>query len=245
MTKQEVLQKCTVEGMVVKLPPGQLDRKIYVEVKKALELIGGKWKGNKIAGFIFSSDPADLLNQISRGEKRNLKKEFQFFETPSELADRLVVLADINPFHTILEPSAGQGAIIEAVERKLGIGEGTILAIELMDVNCSILKKKGYHPEQGDFLTIPNQPIYDRIIANPPFSKNQDIDHIRRMFELLKLGGKIVSVASNHWKDSSNKKETKFRSWLKDLNAEVLEIEAGTFKKSGTNISACIIIINK
>lgn len=28
---QEILQKCTVEGMVVKLPAGQLDRAMYVK----------------------------------------------------------------------------------------------------------------------------------------------------------------------------------------------------------------------
>ena len=32
---QEILQKCTVEGMVVKLPAGQLDRAMYVKVSKA------------------------------------------------------------------------------------------------------------------------------------------------------------------------------------------------------------------
>ena len=43
-TKEQVLQNCTVEGTVVKLPNVQLDRKLYQEVAKALELIGGKWK---------------------------------------------------------------------------------------------------------------------------------------------------------------------------------------------------------
>jgi hypothetical protein len=38
---------------VVKLPNQQLDRKEYLEVKKKLELIGGKWKGGKIQGFEF------------------------------------------------------------------------------------------------------------------------------------------------------------------------------------------------
>ena len=45
MTKEQVLQDCTIEGNVVKLPNIQLDRKDYQEVAKALELIGGKWKG--------------------------------------------------------------------------------------------------------------------------------------------------------------------------------------------------------
>ena len=51
MTKEEVLQKCTIEGNIVKLPNVQLDRNEYLEVKKALELIGGKWKGGKVFGF--------------------------------------------------------------------------------------------------------------------------------------------------------------------------------------------------
>ena len=77
MTKEQVLQDCTVEGNVVKLPNIQLDRKDYQEVAKALELIGGKWKGGKIMGFVFVTDPTELLDQIANGEKRNLKKEFQ------------------------------------------------------------------------------------------------------------------------------------------------------------------------
>ena len=41
-TKEQVLQNCTIEGNIVKLPNIQLDRKLYQEVAKSLELIGGK-----------------------------------------------------------------------------------------------------------------------------------------------------------------------------------------------------------
>ncbi len=75
MTTKEVLQQCTVEGNIVKLPAVQLERKEYKEVKKQLELIGGKWKGGKTQGFVFEEDPTELLEQISNGEKRNLKSE--------------------------------------------------------------------------------------------------------------------------------------------------------------------------
>ena len=84
MTKEEVLQNCTVDGNVVKLPNVKLDRKLYLEVSKSLELIGGKWKGGKIFGFIFPSDPTELLQQIASGEKRNLKKNFSFSEHPNQ-----------------------------------------------------------------------------------------------------------------------------------------------------------------
>ncbi len=52
-------------------------------------------------------------------------------------------------------------------------------------------------------------------------------------------------MASNHWKNSSNKKETEFRSWLENVDAEIEEVESGIFKESGTNIATCIISISK
>jgi hypothetical protein len=67
MTKIDVLKKCIVDGNVIRLPEGQLNRKLYQDVAKALELIGGKWKGGKVFGFVFQSDPTELLAQIAGG----------------------------------------------------------------------------------------------------------------------------------------------------------------------------------
>lgn len=68
----KILQKCAVEGLIVRIPDELLDRNIYTEVKGHLELIGGKWKGGKTKGFIFEEDPAELLaaltNEINRVE---------------------------------------------------------------------------------------------------------------------------------------------------------------------------------
>jgi tRNA1(Val) A37 N6-methylase TrmN6 len=35
----------------------------------------------------------------------------------------------------------------------------------------------------GDFLTMEPHAYYDAIIMNPPFSNNQNIDHVRRAYE--------------------------------------------------------------
>ena len=243
MTTQEILQQCIIDGNVVKLPTIQLERKSYIDVAKQLNLIGGKWKGGKIQGFVFEQDPTELLKQISNGEQRNLKKEFQFFETPDELADRLVSLAKINSNKVILEPSAGRGAIVKAILRKHP--SASVHGYELMDINLTFLNKiDKFYLLGKDFLTAHTQ-SYQYIVANPPFSKNQDIDHIRNMYQFLNDGGRLVSIASNHWRDAVNRKETEFRDWLKDVNAEIHEIECGTFKSSGTLVGACIIVINK
>lgn len=238
----ETLKASKVEGNIVKLPPDQLDRKTYLEVKGKLELIGGKWKGGRVQGFVFQEDPSGLLEQIANREKRNLKKEFQFFGTPDHLADRLVELAEIGG-GTILEPSAGQGAIVKAIHREGRFRK--IYGFELMPLNQAILQKiDGFELLGSDFLTECNRQ-FDRIIANPPFAKNQDIDHILKMYECLAPGGRLVSIAGIHWRHSNNKKEKTFREWLEDVNAEIEDVAAGEFKESGTTVATVIITIDK
>lgn len=246
-----VLQQCTVHGNIIKLPDGQLDRKIYADVKKALELIGGKWKGGKTNGFVFQTDPTELLQQIARGERRNLKKEYQFFATPPELAARMVEMAELGEtdghgYGDILEPSAGQGAIIKAIH-KVTDGAVTVNCYELMDINRSILEKMtGVNLVGDDFMKADMSSQYDRIIANPPFAKNQDIDHIKLMYELLAPGGVMVTLSSISWTIGvSIKKQVQFREWLDMIDAYTEEIPEDTFKESGTRIRTMLIKIKK
>lgn len=244
MNKQEILKQCTVDGHVVKLPQVQLDRDQYVEIKKSLELIGGKWKGGKTQGFVFQEDPTDYLAKLCDGEQINLKKDFQFFATPPEVADYLVELADIQPGHTILEPSAGQGAIIKAIQRIYP--DIVVDCFELMDLNRTFLEKLDNVSIIGqDFIQEEKERLYDRIIANPPFSKNQDIEHFAEMFKCLKDGGRIVSIMSNHWRFASGKKEAAFQAFVEDSEAQVYDIDSGAFKDSGTTVSACIVVVDR
>ena len=243
MEVKEVLSQCTVEDNVVKLPEGQLERKLYQDVAKALNLIGGKWKGGKVMGFVFVTDPTELLDQIADGEKRNLKKEFQFFATPENLADELVYLADLKQYDTILEPSAGQGAIINAMNKVCDVIPD---CYELMDVNKVILNKTGlcFNLIGDDFLKH-NGKIYTKIIGNPPFNKGQDIIHLKAMYEYLARGGRLVCITSESWVDGSQKKQIDFKNWLDEVNADIIDIEKGSFKESGTMVGGKIIVINK
>ena len=215
MTKDEVLKNCTISGLVVKLPEVQLDRKIYQEVSSALGLIGGTWN-RKSLGFVFHDDPTELLEEIANGEKRNLKKEFQFFGTPDSLADYLVELAEVDADDEILEPSAGQGAIIKAIGRVLPNKQ--VDFYELMPLNKKILDKIPTAFFLGDDFLKFNSKYHDKIIANPPFSKNQDLTHVLKMYDSLSSGGRLVSVMSNHWRTSTNKKEVEFKNWYLLMN---------------------------
>lgn len=238
---QESLSKCTYGGNTVWLPSEMLPN--YKDIRTALLNAGATYKKNS---FVFPNDAEPYINRLMGGDKVNIKKEFQFFGTSDDLADEVVFQAQIEPFHKILEPSAGQAAIVNAIVRVFP--SLWVDCCELMDINQDVLAKhSNVHFICEDFLKIPKQYIgyYDRIIANPPFSKNQDIDHIYKMYECLKPGGRIVTIASKHWLQSTKKKETAFREWLDKLHADIEEVPAGAFKESGTNIATCIIIINK
>lgn len=242
------LPNCKIEGNTLKLPEVTLDRKDYLEVKKALELIGGKWKGGKVSAFVFPTDPTGLIDRIVNGEKVNTKKEFQAFYTPKEVADKLVRLIDPQPGEVVLEPSAGNGALIDAILEYQP--KAIVFYCELMDINRHILAEK--YPgtnvvdvgnPSNDFLD--HHGRYSCIIANPPFAKNQDIDHVLHMYKLLKPGGRLISIMSNHWIDSTKKKETSFRDFLSRVGAFHDMLPPESFKESGTTVSCGYVIIEK
>jgi phospholipid N-methyltransferase len=255
MTETDVLKDCTVEGNIVKLPPIQLERKLYMDVAKRLNLIGGKWKGGKTMGFVFPDEVVpqldQLLGKLGEGEKINPKKEFQFFETPTALAEKMALKLQPYPDARILEPSAGQGALVNAVLNL--VPNVYFFLCEMMPTNKMILQKRFearknvYYlaPLNDDFLELTMAMQYDLIIANPPFANNKDIDHIRHMYDVLKPGGRMVTIASTHWMISSFKKETQFHDWLQEVATDIEEIPRDTFKESGTSISTVLITIDK
>lgn len=243
MDKIEVLQRCTIEGNILRLPSIHLEPKLYNEVKRALNKIGGDWKGGKVAAFVFNEDPTLLWKQICKGEQRNIKKEYQFFPTPPALAKRMVELAEIEQYDLVCEPSAGQGAIIKAIHQQIDI---TVHYCELMALNRSFLQKIPNTIHLKDNFLLMNTPnLFHKFIANPPFTRNEDIQHIMHMYYCTAPGGRIVALSSKHWEYSSNKKETAFRAFLKEHNVKPIPIEADTFKESGTNIATYLLVINK
>lgn len=238
----ESIKKCTVKGNTLYLPPienGPLEN--YAQVRQALLNAGAKYKKN---AFVFSSDAQPFVDRLIGGESVNIRKEFQYFPTPDDIADYLVSLADLQDDDRILEPSAGQGSIVKAILRA---NEAAVIeCCELMPENAEVLMKAGHKVIRNDFLQITDRKAaYSKIIANPPFNKNQDIDHIMKMWECLKPGGTIVSIASKHWQFSSNKKEKEFKLWLEKIGATIETIERGQFKESGTMVETCIVVINK
>jgi len=252
-TKEEVLKQCTIKGKLVKLPDVQLERPLYLQVSTTLQKIGGAWN-KKEQGFLFPHDPTDLVAQVAGGVKRNLQKEFQSFYTPKGLSDHMIGLAFPSarlkkPPVTFLEPHAGEGALIHAAHRN-GC-KNLYWYCELDTTKHELLENISDDGRLicNNFLDIKKYKqknlLFDIIIANPPFAKNQDIDHIRMMYEVCAPGGRIVTVCSNHFRIVSTKKEKEFERWLNNLNSNIDDLPQDTFKESGANVASCLITIDK
>lgn len=241
---EEILKHCTLEDSVLKLPKVQFNKKSYAEAKKWIEEAGGSWQGGKIQGFTFPFDPERVFSILKEGKRCDLQKDFQFFETPADIADWLVMLTGgINEADTVLEPSAGRGSLIRAVHRSCP--SVMVECYELMPENREFLCSMPNVILLGEDFTKDNTGSYSKIIANPPFSGNQDIDHVRLMYERLEEGGILASITSPHWKFASEKKCADFREWLDEVHGQVFEIGAGEFKDSGTNVSTMAVVIKK
>lgn len=241
---EDILKHCTLENNVMKLPQVQFNKKSYAEAKKWIEEAGGSWMGGKVQGFTFPFNAERVFNILHEGKRCNLQHDFQFFATPPEVADWLVMLAGgVHDDEKVLEPSAGTGAIIDAIHRSCP--DVIVDCYELMPENKEILSKKDNIRILGDDFTKCDIAQYDKIIANPPFSKNQDIRHVRRMYECLNPGGVLAAITGPHWEFGSEPECKDFRQWLEDNGGKKFEIEKGTFKESGTGTKTIAIVINK
>ena len=241
---EEILKHCTLENNILKLPQVQFNKKSYAEAKKWIEEAGGSWQGGKIQGFTFPFNPERVFSMLKEGKRCNLQQDYQFFETPADVANWLVMLAGgIHEDDTVLEPSAGRGALIKAIHR--ACPSVIVECYELMPENRELLHSLENVILLDEDFTKDSVGHYTKIIANPPFSGNQDIAHVKLMYERLEQGGTLAAITSQHWKFASEKKCIDFRNWLKEVHGEVFEISAGEFKESGTSISTMAVVIKK
>lgn len=241
-----VLERCKVDGCKLFLPPEKLDRKLYESVNKVLDAMGGKWNRSAKA-HVFAEDPSDLLEQVlDTGEITSLKKELQYFPTPDAVVG--VMLARLGwekgEIKRVLEPSAGEGAIAGRL-KKAGM---EVDVCELHEPFRKKLAEEGFKVlQEKDFLRLVVDKRYDAVVANPPFSKQQDVDHVSKMLDAVKPGGALVSVMSAGITFRQNAKTKALKEKLDEecLSWRIEELPEGSFKGSGTAVNAVILIAVK
>ncbi len=238
----EVLECGRSEGNQFYLPEGQLERPLYMAVDKVLKLLGGKWN-TKAKCHLFTEDVGDLVDTVVLiGEITDIKKELQYFATPRAVVDILIAAAEVGPEDLVLEPSAGEGAIALALQEVLNPKLQNLDFCEIHRPFAVALTKKNMNWMEQDFLKYETKLLYDKVIANPPFTRQQDIDHVRHMIDVCE--GRVVSVMSAGVLFRQNKKTVEFRNMIANLGGEFHELPEGSFKESGTMVNACYVVVD-
>lgn len=238
-----VLSGAIVEGNVVRITE-ILDRKLYTRVNHVLEGLGGQWTRQR-RGHVFNLADAPALRELL--EAVMLTGEYAppeldgYFPTPIGLITEMLVQADIHHGELVLEPSAGKGAIASAVR---GSG-GKVVAVELREDNRAELVRRGFHVAGSDFMSWTPGQAFDKVVMNPPFAHQQDIDHVRRAYGFLRDGGRLVAIMAAGVVFRADRKASEFREWLGECGAIVEPNDPDAFKPSGTSVRTVMVTIDR
>lgn len=165
------------------------------EARRVLEALGAT-RAYGADAYDFAYDPRAALREVAASGCLPDAVAFQFYPTPSDLAARVVELADIGPDHAVLEPSAGQGALADLLPK------GRTVCVEVSELHAAILRAKGHTVACADFLSWDGVG-FDRVVMNPPFSEGRWRAHLEHAAALVVPGGRLVAVlpASARGKD--------------------------------------------
>jgi predicted RNA methylase len=250
-----VISRCTASGRVLCLPPGQLERKLYERVNKVLEAEGGRWD-RKAKGHVFGCDAEEVLGRLCGGTYQDARCDLDIFETPAPVVARMMELAGVKRGMTVLEPSAGRGAIA----RELLKAGAVVWAIEVLHANFEALRALGEESirdanvvgslvtHEADFMgpqigEDPRAWQFDRVVMNPPFSHGRDVDHVTKAAGMLKPGGRLVAVMSAGIGFRKDARHEAFSELLARRKGFVEDLPEGAFKESGTGVRAVLVVM--
>jgi predicted RNA methylase len=178
--------------------------------------------------------------------KTSLAKNYGFFPTPDAAAAQVLQHVPLyrregEPVLTVLEPSAGTGNLA-----RLAAKAGAVVdCVEFQARLADDLRRTGlYRKVQcGDFLTLKPDParLYDRVVMNPPFDRERDIDHVLHALKFLKPDGCLVSIMSASTEFRETRKSIAFRELIEKMHGRWRDLPAGSFASVGTNVNTVVL----
>lgn len=179
-----------------------------------------------------------LGNRHEDGTAPRAVSAFNLFQTPPELAARMVGLLDLNRGCRVLEPSAGLGRILDALAP---FAPSEVVAVESAPACAGELfrqERGGVTIKQRDFLacTPAEFSLFDAVAMNPPFHMRADIRHIQHALTFLKPGGILAALClDTHHRETA----------LRPLSATWQPLDESTFAKEGTRVRTVLLTIRK
>ncbi len=186
-------------------------------------------------------------------------KNRDYYPTPGKLIDKMLSGIDFDKIETILEPSAGNGNIVDALRQKEEIHnkyhryEEYKIDIDCIEVDPNlqhILKGKEYRVVHNDFLTYDTMKEYSLIIMNPPFSNG--CKHLLKALEMQsRTGGAVICLLNAETiRNAYTNERLDLQRKLTEYNAEIEFIQDAFLdtdaeRKTGVEIALIKVYIPK
>jgi predicted RNA methylase len=258
----DVLRDCLVAENEVRIN-GTKDRSLYEEVNRVLVALGGRWSGSAKA-HVFDRPAAPRLEEAlaTMVVKPN---PLDYFATPLDVAavmlDRLEMDepgedGEAYRDFRILEPSAGDGALVAVLDRVVSVAK--IVAVEVDPARAeALIEKAEYMTNEvetwdSDFLGLDARMlggVFDRVVMNPPFTAEGNptlyVDHVLHAYTMLDEGGILVAVTPAGWIHATKSaKLTDFRAFVEAFGGHEL-LPAEAFLLHGTGVRTAVIQLKR
>lgn len=182
--------------------------------------------------------------KFANGFQQSTIDEEQFFPTPPELARKMVQKIVGWPTDA-LDPSAGEGALLETVAEKYRYDRShtmpTFYALEINSRRRAILTSKRHNVIGEDFLAWSAPDQFDLIIMNPPF--NDGASHLLKAIDILYSGQILCLLNAETLRNPFTNERKYLAKRLEELSAEVEYIENG-FSSAERQTEVEVALIN-
>lgn len=193
------------------------------------------------------NDPFDnaVLDYYSNQKlNKNNREGSDYFPTPEPLGYKMVEWAGLGEGDSVLEPSAGHGAIARYVPKT-----NEMVSIEPSQSLFTKLQLKagglGRKFLNNTFENYALNNKHDVIVMNPPFGKAGAlaIQHVDKAFKHLDEGGRIVAIIP---RGSTDKK---FDKWYNEQKNIAMRAEVNLpdilFQQAGTRVACRVVVLDK
>lgn len=206
--------------------------------------VGGKEFDKGDANENDPFDNAVLDYYTNQRLNKNNREGVDYFPTPEPLGYKMVEWANIGEGDSVLEPSAGHGAIARYVPQS-----NELVAIEpSMSLFAKLQMKAGglgrkFQNETFEAYHISNK--HDTIVMNPPFGHAgaTAIAHIEKAFGHLEEGGRMVAIIPRGAMDK------KFDKWYDNEKTAAMRAEVDlpdiVFQQAGTSVRCRVVAVDK
>ena len=186
-----------------------------------------------------------VLDYYSNQKLNSRNREgVDYFPTPEPLGYKMMEWANMGEGDTVLEPSAGHGAIARYAPK----GNQMVAIEPSQSLFTKLQLKAGGLGRKFQNTIFENYDIsnkHDVVVMNPPFGTAgaTAIAHLGKAFKHLEEGGRVVALIP---RGSTDKK---FEKWIEGEKTAVMRAEVElpdiVFEKAGTKVVCRVVVVDK